>query len=181
MPKSLSLSSFPRTYPFKAQNKLLILYLLFFVGGSSILGIKALENNHPLILKLPFFKVFLNAREAKFFLVGLFFASLLFVIGSLVILFNNLRTKEFITLSEDGITCPQGIIFRRKYISISYDEVIALEITKVYGNCYLNIFHRSGKIQIPEVMLASKQILFEIHDILKTWIQAVESKRSYNS
>lgn len=77
-------------------------------------------------------------------------------IGSALVLIAGLKSSNEIVLNDTHITAPKRGV-SAKTISLSFDEIIDVQIQVMQKQKFLNIFHPGGKLTIVRSMMPTKE------------------------
>lgn len=155
-------------YPYRPKIMVIILSGLFFVAATWVIGHRVLRHSHGITFNdvLTF-----SLPGSIIFDWILFFASLLFVIMSLTVLYRAKTTTKQIVVTDTELIAPKSFI-SRQVITIKFSDIIDVDIQVVHGQVFLNILHANGLLTVPQSVLPDKQTFMEFaaHMIAKAAI-----------
>jgi len=152
-----------RQYEYKATWTYIVTSGLLFGSAAVYLAAKACENN----LRLEVLNIELSPLGARIGCWIMASVSLVFVADYAMLGAVRLRSSQRITLSDSCLSIPRSRWSGRESF-VPYSEIFKVSVDSYYGARFLRIFFRAGKFILWEAMLARKQDLDEIYQVLTT-------------
>ena len=149
-------------YPYKPKTIIFVLIIALSGTAAAVLAYIAATNDRGLILNgiIEF-----SENGATIFYWCLAGAAVLFIVFGSIILVKGITSKKEVIATQEDIAAPKSGV-SNKIITISYSEIIDLDIQKVQGQRFLTIFYSEGKLSIPQSMLPNKKAFEELADFV---------------